>query len=72
VLHQRFPGTILIDQGDADEYLGGLRPDLFEAACKQAGQALDLRMRAGYGHNYYFVSTFVEDHVRHHAAALHA
>jgi len=72
VLRQRFPGTILIDQGDADTHLGGLRPDLFEAACKQAGQALDLRMRAGYGHNYFFVSTFVEDHLRHHGAALNA
>ena len=45
VLRRRFPGTILVDQGDADTHLGGLRPDLFEAACKQAGQALDLRMR---------------------------
>jgi len=72
VLQQRFPATILIDQGDADTHLGGLRPDLFEIACKQGGQALDLRMRAGYGHNYFFVSTFVEDHLRHHAAALNA
>jgi len=72
VLNQRFPGTILIDQGDVDPHLGGLRPDLFEAACKQVGQSLDLRMRAGYGHNYFFVATFVEDHLRHHAAALHA
>jgi S-formylglutathione hydrolase len=72
VLLQRFPGTILIDQGDADTHLGGLRPDLFEAACKQSGQALDLRMRADYGHNYFFVATFVEDHLRHHAAALYA
>ena len=72
VLRQRFPGTILIDQGDADTHMGGLRPDLFTAACNQAGQALDLRMRAGYGHNYFFVSSFVEDHLRHHAAALHA
>jgi len=71
VLRQRFPGTILIDQGEADTHLGGLRPDLFAAACKEAGQALDLRMRPGYGHNYFFVSTFVEDHLRHHAAALH-
>jgi len=72
VLRQRFPGTILIDQGDADTHLGGLRPDLFEQACQQAGQPLELRMRKGYGHNYYFVQTFIEDHLRHHAAALHA
>ena len=71
VLRQRFPGTILIDQGDKDSHLGGLRPDLFEAACRQSGQPLDLRMRPGYGHNYFFVATFVEDHLRHHAAALH-
>jgi S-formylglutathione hydrolase len=72
VLRQRFPGTILIDQGAVDTHMGGLRPDLFEAACRQAGQPLDLRMRAGYGHNYFFVATFVEDHLRHHAAALFA
>jgi S-formylglutathione hydrolase len=66
----KFPGTILVDQGDADEYIGGLRPDLFIAACKDAGQALNLRMQPGYNHSYYFISTFVEDHLRHHAAAL--
>jgi S-formylglutathione hydrolase len=71
VRQQSFPGTILVDQGDADTHLDGLRPDLFEAACRESGQALELRMRPGYGHNYYFVSTFVEDHMRHHAAALH-
>jgi S-formylglutathione hydrolase len=72
VQRQCFPGTILIDQGDADTHLDGLRPDLFVEACRRAGQALDLRMRAGYGHNYYFVSSFVEGHLRHHAAALNA
>jgi len=72
VTRQRFPGTILIDQGDADTHFGGLRPDLFEIACREAGQPLDLRMRAGYGHNYFFIATFVEDHLRHHAAALYA
>ena len=72
VRRERLSGTILIDQGEADTNLEGLRPDLFAAACKEAGQALDLRMRPGYGHNYYFVSTFVEDHLRHHAAALRA
>lgn len=72
VLQQRFPGTILIDQGDQDEYMGGLRPDLFAAACVESGQAVNLRMQAGYNHSYYFVSTFIEDHLRHHAAALNA
>ncbi len=70
VAQQRFPGTILVDQGDADPLIGGLRPDLFEAACKAARQPLNLRMQRGYNHNYFFVSTFVEDHLRHHAAAL--
>jgi S-formylglutathione hydrolase len=66
----RFPGTILIDQGEVDEYMGGLRPDLFAQVCSEAGQALNLRMQPGYNHSYYFVSTFVEDHLRHHAKAL--
>jgi S-formylglutathione hydrolase len=70
VAQRTFPGTILIDQGEVDPVLANLRPDLFEAACKTAGQALNLRMRAGYGHNYYFVSSFVEEHVRHHAKAF--
>jgi S-formylglutathione hydrolase len=70
VKRQRFPGTILIDQGEIDEYMGGLRPDLFAQACSEAGQPLNLRMRPGYNHSYYFVSTFVEDHLRHHANAL--
>ena len=67
---QAFPGTILVDQGTADDYMDGLRPDLFGAACKRAGQALNLRMQPGYNHTYYFISTFVDDHLRHHAAAL--
>jgi S-formylglutathione hydrolase len=70
VKRQRFPGTILIDQGEVDEYMGGLRPDLFAQACAESGQALNLRMQPGYNHSYYFVSTFIEDHLRHHAKAL--
>jgi len=69
---RRFPQPILIDQGDADTHLPGLRPELFAAACSESGQALNLRMQAGYGHNYFFVASFIEDHMRHHAAALHA
>jgi S-formylglutathione hydrolase len=73
VKHKRFAGTILIDQGDADKFLiDQLRPQLFEAACREVGQPLKLRTQAGYDHSYYFISTFVEDHLRHHAAALHA
>jgi S-formylglutathione hydrolase len=70
VKRKRFPGTILIDQGEADEFMGGLRPDFFAQACTEAGQALNLRVQPGYNHSYYFVSTFVEDHLRHHAKAL--
>jgi len=66
-----FDGTILIDQGMADKFLAEqLNPDAFEAACKKARQSLTLRRQAGYDHGYFFISTFVEDHLRHHAAAL--
>jgi S-formylglutathione hydrolase len=72
VARERFPGTILVDQGAIDPMMDGLRPDLFVAACEKAGQALKLRMQPEYNHNYYFVASFVEDHLRHHAAALNA
>jgi len=68
----QFPGTILVDQGDMDPMIGGLRPDLLTDACARAGQALNLRMRRGYNHNYFFIASFVEEHLRHHAAALAA
>lgn len=62
---------ILIDQGLADNFLEGqLKPELFEAACEKAGQKLTLRRHAGYDHSYFFISTFIEDHLRHHADAL--
>ncbi|WP_417463361.1 S-formylglutathione hydrolase [Kordiimonas sp.] len=62
---------ILIDQGLADNFLEGqLKPELFEAACQKAGQKLTLRKHAGYDHSYFFISTFIEDHLRHHAAQL--
>ncbi|MGB2121957.1 MAG: S-formylglutathione hydrolase [Candidatus Puniceispirillaceae bacterium] len=65
-----FP-EILIDQGDADSFLEtGLRPWLFETACKGGLTDLTLRMQPGYGHSYYFISTFMEDHLRWHAARL--
>jgi S-formylglutathione hydrolase len=71
VKQRRFPGVIRIDQGTADQYLDEqLRPELFSAAGAEAGQPLDLRMRAGYDHGYWFIQTFVEEHLRHHAAAL--
>ncbi|MEM9162397.1 MAG: S-formylglutathione hydrolase [Cyanobacteria bacterium P01_F01_bin.4] len=63
---------ILIDQGSADSFLeqGQLLPEVFQTACEQAGQPLTLRMQAGYDHSYYFISTFMEDHIRHHAKFL--
>jgi S-formylglutathione hydrolase len=61
----------LVDCGDADQFLDQqLRPELLERACAQAGIPLNLRRQAGYDHSYYFVSTFMEDHLRWHAARL--
>jgi len=69
----RFDGRILIDQGEADGFLmKQLQPQRFEAACEEAGQPLQLRMHPGYDHSYYFIQSFVEDHLRHHAKALAA
>ena len=66
-----FPHGILIDQGLADKFLPDqLHPHSLEAACQQVGQPLTLRRHAGYDHGYYFVSTFMADHVKHHAAVL--
>ncbi len=66
-----YAGGILIDQGLADKFLTEqLYPEAFEAACAQAGQPLTLRRHAGYDHGYYFISSFIEDHLRHHATAL--
>ena len=62
---------LLIDQGEADQFLEReLHPHLLEAACKAAGQPLTLRRHPGYDHGYYFISTFIADHIRHHAGAL--
>ena len=64
---------LLVDQGSADSFLeDGLRPWLLEAACKTAGQPLTLRMQEGYDHSYYFISTFMADHLAFHAARLRA
>ena len=64
---------LLIDQGEADKFLAEqLRPQLFEAACRAAGQPLTLRRHAGHDHGYFFVQSFVEDHLRHHARTLNA
>jgi S-formylglutathione hydrolase len=66
-----YPGGILVDQGLADAFLEEqLRPQALEEACAQVGQPLTLRRHAGYDHGYYFIASFVADHLRHHAAAL--
>jgi len=67
----RFDGTILIDQGRGDDFLETqLMPELFVEACAEAGQPLELHMRDGYDHSYYFIASFMGDHIAHHAAAL--
>lgn len=71
VMVRPFDGEILVDQGLADKFLAEqLHPELFEQACTRAGQRLALRRHPGYDHGYYFISTFMADHLRHHAAAL--
>lgn len=62
---------LLVDQGGADDFLDEqLRPDLLRAACDAAGIDLTLNIRAGYDHSYYFISTFMADHLRWHAERL--
>ena len=62
---------ILVDQGEADGFLAEqLKPSLLAAACADAGIDLTLRMQPGYDHSYYFISTFMEDHLRWHAQRL--
>ena len=62
---------ILVDQGAADNFLAEqLRPELLERACAEAGIALTLRLQPGYDHSYYFISTFMADHLRWHAQRL--
>ena len=69
VAHQRPP--LLVDQGMNDKFLESqLHPQLLENACSEVGLKLTLRRHAGYDHGYYFISTFMEDHLRHHADIL--
>ena len=64
--------SILIDQGVQDPYLKEqLKPELFQAACVKAKVALNLRMHEGYDHSYYFIASFIEDHLRFHASILY-
>ena len=69
-----FPAGILIDQGSDDKFLkdGQLLPEMFEAACAKVSQPLTLRHQPGYDHGYYFISTFMEDHLRFHHRILSA
>ncbi len=67
----RFAAGILVDQGLADQFLPEqLNPEVFEAACQAAEQPLTLRRHAGYDHGYYFIQSFIEDHLAHHAKVL--
>jgi S-formylglutathione hydrolase len=71
VARNALPTTILIDQGLDDPYLAEqLHPHLFEDACRRSNQAVVLRRHQGYDHGYYFVQTFIADHVRHHARQI--
>ena len=73
VRQKQFIGTILIDQGLDDKFLANqLKPELFIAACEQNDQTLLLRQHAGYDHSYWFIQSFIEDHLKHHAKQLHA
>jgi len=73
VARRAFPGPILIDQGGSDQFLvEQLLPEKFSAAAARSGQALTLRMQPGYDHGYYFIQTFMADHLRHHAQQLKA
>jgi S-formylglutathione hydrolase len=72
VARKPFPAHILIDQGAADQFLADqqLLPEKFAAAAAAAGQKLNLRMQPGYDHGYYFIQTFMADHLQHHAQIL--
>ncbi|MDT8448543.1 MAG: S-formylglutathione hydrolase [Wenzhouxiangellaceae bacterium] len=71
VMERTHPEMILVDQGLDDGFLDEqLQPERFERACERSGQPLELRRHAGYDHGYYFIQTFVEDHLRHHAEVL--
>lgn len=68
-LAERLP--LLVEQGDADEFLAGqLKPELLQAACEKTGHPLTLRLQPGYDHSYYFIASFIGEHIAHHAQAL--
>jgi S-formylglutathione hydrolase len=62
---------ILVEQGMADNFMvGQLKPELLESACASAGQSLSLRRRDGYDHSYFFISSFISEHLTWHAERL--
>ena len=62
---------LLVDQGTNDQFLESqLKPELLEEACRRAGAPLDLRLQEGYDHSYFFIASFIEDHLRFHAGNL--
>lgn len=68
---ERLPLTLLVDQGEADEFLvKQLRPELLQQACDAAGHPLTLRRHARYDHSYHFIARFLADHFAHHAHAM--
>ena len=67
-----FDGPILIDQGTDDQFLDLLKPEALAEAIAKARQNATLRMQPGYDHSYFFISTFMEDHIAFHADALYA
>ena len=67
---ERLP--ILVDQGADDEFLSQLQPELLKAACEQVGHPFTLNLRPGYDHSYYFIASFMGEHMAHHAAVLKA
>jgi S-formylglutathione hydrolase len=67
----KYRGNILIDQGTDDKYLvEQLKPELFIQACQEVNQPLNLRYQEGYDHGYYFIASFIEDHIKHHVREL--
>lgn len=70
-LQQPISQTLMVDQGSVDEFLEAeLKPELLQQACQQSGQSLELRMQHGYDHSYYFVASFIGEHIAFHAQAL--
>ncbi len=71
VAREPFDAPILIDQGMADKFLAEqLHPEAFEAACRKSRQVLTLRRHEGYDHGYFFIASFIDDHLKHHAMHL--